>query len=139
MAGIRVESKVYYRDHLGRFASAIEAGTVAAMDEISREGATLAGEFAPKRTGRLAGGIHPIGGGAQGGWATPELRYAMPQEEGAGPHAIGDPGQMLGTKEGDFSARGPVWHPGNPAVRYMKRSYDFMKSRMLPIVARHMP
>lgn len=141
MAGVGITTRVYYRNSFGQFADAIETGGARAIVEASDEGARLASEFAPKgETLRLAGGIHPISrGGGQGGWATPDVPEALPQEEGASGHAIGAPGQLLGTKGGDFSAQGPVWHPGNPAIHYMARSLSVVRSRLTSLLKRNMP
>lgn len=139
--GVAIENKVYWRNDLGQFAAAISTGGARAIEEASNEGARLASELAPKgRTGRLAAGIHPISrGGGQGGWATSDVPEALPQEEGASPHVIGEPGQLLANKEDGFAARGPVWHPGNPAVHYMQRSLSFMRTRLTSILRRNMP
>lgn len=137
MAEIRVTSHVQFRDEFGRFALAIHEGAEAAIVQAAQRGAFLAAVLAPKRTFRLAGSIEPFAGGMQGGW-TVSTPYAMAQEKGAGPHPIGAPGQVL-AGDGFGPVRGPVMHPGNPAVHYMKRSYDIVSKELLSILRRNMP
>lgn len=138
---VQITNRVYWRDSMGQFAAAIGTGAARAIVEASEEGARLASEFAPKgRTLRLAGGIHPISRGAgQGGWATSDVPEALPQEKGAAPHVIGADGSFLASKEDGFFAKGPVWHPGNPAVHYMARSLAFMRGRLTSLLRRNMP
>lgn len=138
MAAVPITTRVFWRDDIGRFAANVDLGAARAMEEASREGARLAAEFAPKKTGRLAAGIHPIGRGKHGGWATSDVPEAGPQEHGAGGHVIGANGEILAGA--DFGpVKGPVWHPGNPAIHYMARSLSFMKSRLTSILRRNMP
>jgi hypothetical protein len=136
MGGVAVRTRVQFRDSMGRYASNVERGGEEAQRELGEIGAALAKALAPKRSGALAGGIHATGHG----FATGGTGHDLPQEEGAGPHPIGDPGQILGNREDDFGpVRGPVMHPGNPAVHYMRNAFRLLKPRIMPTIRRHMP
>lgn len=130
MSEVHVTTSVQWRDEFGQFAKHIEEGAEEGIAAAANEGAFLAAVLAPKRTGRLAASINPFTNGLQGGWTTQGVPYAMAQEEGASPHEIGAPGQVLSGD--DFGpARGPVTHPGNPAKHYMKRSYDLVAPKLI--------
>lgn len=129
MSEVHVTSSVQWRDEMGRFAEHIEEGAKEGIAAAAHEGAFLAAVFAPKRTLRLAGSIDPFTNGLQGGW-TVSTPYAMDQEEGAGPHEIGRPGQIL-SGDGFGPVKGPVMHPGNPAVHYMKRAYAIVAPKLI--------
>lgn len=132
MAEVGVTTRVQWRNNLGQFASDISEAGEGAIEDASREGVNLAAAFATKRTGRMAGEIHTIGGGASGGWATGGTPYALAQEEGASAHEIGAPGQTLGNEEDGFGpVKGPVMHPGNPAVHFMRRAYEIVAPKLL--------
>lgn len=134
MAGVSVTTRVQWRNRLGQFSNDIDEAGEGAIEEASREGAKLAAGFATKRTGRMAGEIHTIGGGSSGGWATGGTPYAMAQEEGASAHIIGEPGQTLSGD--DFGpVKGPVLHPGNPAVHFMRRAYEIVGPKILAKIA----
>lgn len=134
--GVVVRTRVQFRDHLGQYASAVERGGEEAQHELSDIGAALAKAFAPKRSGQLAGGIHSTGHGV----ATGGNRQDLPQEEGAGPHLIGEAGQTLGNRDDGFGpVKGPVLHTGNPAVHYMRNAFRLLKPRLMPTIRRHMP
>lgn len=136
---IGITNHVHYRDNVGRFAAAIERGAQEAIIDVSNQGAKTAQVLAPKRTGAMAATIQPFTtGGSAGGWVV-GTSYALDQEYGAGPHEIGAPGQVLANKEDGFYATGPVHHPGNPATRFMQKSYNIMRGRILGILKRHMP
>lgn len=136
MAGIAVKTRVQFRDELGRYASAVEHGAEEAQHEASAVGAVLAKALAPRRSGALAGGIHSTGHG----FATGGLPQDLPQEEGASAHIIGEAGQILGNRDEAFGpVRGPVLHPGNPAVHYMRNAFRLLKPRLMGIIRSKMP
>lgn len=138
MGAVRVSARVQWRNSMGQFSDKISRAGVLAIEEASREGVDLAAAFAPKKTRALAGGIHTIGSGASGGWATGRQKYALPQEKGAHPHLIGDEGQFLSNKPERFAARGPVMHPGNPATRFMARAFAIVAPKLAAKVGRHL-
>lgn len=136
MASIAVKTRVQWRDEMGRYAARVDQGAEEAQSDLSKLGATLAKALAPRRRGVLAGSIHSTGHG----FATGALPHALPQEEGAGPHPIGEPGQTLGNKEDGFGpVKGPVMHTGNPAVHYMRNALRLLKPRLMPTVRSRMP
>jgi hypothetical protein len=132
-----VTANLLWRDHSGRFASAVEAGAQQALIEGSQEGARLSMEFAPKRSGFLASTISPfIFGLNHVGWAV-RAPYGLAQDLGARPHVIGAAGQLLANKEDGFGpVRGPVWHPGNPATRFMERAFSLVMNNIMSKVRR---
>ncbi len=138
MAGgaVRVRTRVQWRDEMGRYTARVDEGAEEAQRELSEIGATLARALAPRRRGILAGSIQSTGHG----FATGALTYALPQEEGAGAHPIGEPGQVLGNREDEFGpVRGPVLHPGNPAVHFMRNALRLLKPRIMPTIRSNMP
>jgi hypothetical protein len=138
---VGISSEVHYRDHLGRFAAAIEDGAQRAMVSSASDGARIAAALAPKRTRKLAGSIVPfVISPHEVGWKFISA-YGMAQEKGARPHIIApaEPDDILANKEDDFFARGPVMHPGNPAVHFMRDSYRIISSRMMAKLRRNMP
>ena len=137
MADVGISTRVQWRDEFGRFAQALDAGAQRSQKEASDIGAALAKALAPKgATGMLSGGIHSTGSG----FATSALKYAVPQEEGAGAHDIGEPGQVLGNEDDGFGpVRGPVRHPGNPAVHFMRDALKLVNGRIMGIIRGNMP
>lgn len=136
MASIAVKTRVQWRDEMGRYAQRVDGGAEEAQGTLSEIGAFLAKGLAPRKRGVLAGSIHSTGHG----FATGALPHALPQEEGAGAHAIGQPGQVLGNKEDEFGpVRGPVLHTGNPAVHYMRNALRLLKPRIMPTIRSKMP
>lgn len=129
MADIGVSTKVQWRDEFGRFAQTLTVGAERSQRDASNLGAQVAAMLAPKRRGTLSGSIHSTGSG----FATGALPQAEPQEKGAGPHMIGQPGQIL-AGDGFGPVRGPVQHPGNPAVHYMRNALRFVNARMMGII-----
>lgn len=128
MGSVTVTQNVQWRNHLGQFSNKISRAGEGAIEEASREGSDLAAVFAPKKTTALAGGIHPIGSGAAGGWATGNQKYAIPQEEGAAPHVIVAHGKALAGA--DFGPVKRVLHPGNPATHFMRRAYEIVAPKL---------
>jgi hypothetical protein len=136
MASIAVKTRVQWRDEIGRYAQRVDDGAEEAQGTLSQLGATLAAALAPRKRGVLAGSIHSTGHG----FATGALPHALPQEEGAGAHPIGAPGQTLGNKEEGFGpVKGPVLHSGNPAVHYMRNALRLLKPRIMPTIRSKMP
>lgn len=128
-------TRVQWRNEFGRFAEALDVGARRSQAEASDIGATLAAALAPKRSGFLASTIRSTGAGFAAG-----AGYAAAQEEGAGPHPIGAPGQTLGNEAEDFGpVRGPVMHPGNPATHFMRDALRLVNQRLMGIIRSHMP
>ena len=134
-----IARSAFLRDDSGRFVSAVEAGGEAAVLEIADAIAGLAIIFAPRKTGELAGSIEAIALGGTEAAAVARAGHAAPQEEGAGAHTIGAPGQVLANKEEEFFAIGPVTHPGNPATRFLTRAAAAVSPRATAIVKKYMP
>lgn len=137
MGDVTVSTRVQWRNGLGQFSDDIDRAGVLAIEEVSREGAALAAAFAPKKKGRLAAAIEAFASGGSGGWRFSGIPYGMAQEKGASAHSIGEEGQILANKEEGFFARGPVPHPGNPAVRFMQRAYDAVYPTILRRIGSH--
>lgn len=133
MAGVGFSVRTQFRNEFGRFAAAMDAGAKRSQEEGGEIGAALAAALAPKRDGTMASTIHSNGHGFEVGTS-----YAAAQEEGAGPHTIGAPGQVLSGV--DFGpVRGPVAHPGNPATHFMRDALRMVNQRMMGIIRSHMP
>lgn len=135
MADVGFKSHVRWRDESGRFAAAMTDGARRSQEEAGKIGAALAIALAPERDGILKGSIHANGAGFEA-----DAGYAAAQEEGAGPHEIGAPGQVLGNEDDGFGpVRGPVEHPGNPAVHYMRDALRLVNARLMGIIRGNMP
>jgi hypothetical protein len=138
---VEVSSTVQWRSDDGRFARALDNAAEGAVKETIAYGVELAmAILAPhRRSGRLAGSLGPfMNGPAQGGWYA-GAGHALPQEHGARPHTIGAPGQILANKETGFFAKGPVNHPGNPALHFMRDSYRLASRNLMHGVAKRLP
>lgn len=129
MADIPVTARVYWRDPFGRFMRETDEASADAIQAASRQGSELAKAFASKRTGEMAGEIHPIGSGMHGGWAAGSSPQTEPQEFGAGPHEIPNA----------FGWGVTVQHPGNPAQHFMKRSFDIISAKLAAMVQARLP
>lgn len=135
MADVIISMRVQWRDEFGRFAQALDIGAKRSQSEASEIGAALAAALAPKRSGFLASTIHSTGAGFAAG-----AGYAAAQEEGAGAHAIGAPGQTLANEADGFGpVRGPVLHPGNPATHFMRDALRLVNQRIMSIIRANMP
>lgn len=130
MAEVPVTMRVYWRDPFGRFMRETDEGAADAIQAASRQGAALAKGFATRRSGAMADSIHPIGSGMHGGWAADDsLPETEPQEFGAGPHEIPN----------SFGWGVTLEHPGNPAVHFMKRSFDIISAKLAAMVQARLP
>lgn len=136
---IVVSQQAFVRDESGRFIAELENGAAAAARELTMELASLAQVFAPRRRGILAASIEGVMVSATSGVATASAGHAAAQEKGAGPHLIGAPGQALGNREEGFFAKGPVLHPGNPAVHYLTRAGQAVGALSVGILRKHLP
>lgn len=135
MADVGFSTRVQWRNEFGRFAQALDSGARRSQSEASEIGAVIAAALAPKRSSFLASTIHPTGHGFAAG-----AGYAAAQEEGAAPHAIGAPGQVLGNEADGFGpVRGPVMHPGNPATHFMRDALRMVNQRLMGIIRANMP
>jgi len=139
MGSIQVSYQSRYRDESGRFVSECDAAATRSALELAEDVANLAKVYAPRRTGRLAGSIRGYLISATVGEAVAEAPYARAQESGASAHSIGEPGQRLASKEENFFARGPVIHPGNPAVRFMARAGQAVAALSAGTIRKHFP
>lgn len=135
MAGIGISCRTQWRNSSGQFASRMESGAEAAQEEAGEVGAALAAALAPKRSGALAGSIHGTGSG----FATGDLPEAVPQEEGAGPHLIGAGFDKVLVGDDFGPVLGPVLHPGNPAVHFMRDALKLVNGRIMGIIRSKMP
>lgn len=135
MAEVGFSCRTQWRDEFGRFAQALDVGASRSQKEAGEIGAALAAALAPKHSGFLAGTVRSTGHGFE---AT--AGYAAAQEEGAGPHPIGEAGQTLGNKAEDFGpVKGPVLHPGNPATHFMRNALRMVNQRLMGIIRKNMP
>lgn len=140
VGAIRIHNRTRLRDESGRFLAEVHKGASRAALAIANLGLRVAGNAAPKRTGRLRASARSRRTGpytAEVSFAAP---YAQEQESGAGPHSIGRPGQILANKEQEFGpTRGPVNHPGNPATHFMRKGYDAAAAAGENIAAQYLP
>lgn len=138
---VEVTSTVQWRNDHGQFMRVIDDAAEAAVKETVAAGVEAAVTIlAPhRRSGALQGSIGPfMNGSRQGGWYAGS-GHAMPQEHGSVGHPIGAEGQILANKERGFYAKGPVDHPGNPALHFMRESYRIVSRGLLRRVARRIP
>lgn len=148
---IAVSSTVVYRDHMGRFLSAVEAGVTAAVRETIEDGAKLSKRLAPSgakpdpRTQKLKDSIDWYMTGSNSGVWVATARHALPIEFGAGPHLIsGSPNLLFWwDREGRYYTPSHgvdvVNHPGNAAQPYLRPAYEITKHRLLTALDRHIP
>jgi len=124
MGEINVSSKVLFQDESGRFMADVNGKARAAVWELTRIMAAISVANAPFKTGRLRSSIEGFMTGPLQGEVVATAPYALPQETGAVPHWIGEPGQDLSNPEEGFGpVKGPVFHPGNPATNYMHKAF----------------
>lgn len=137
MTAVPVTTRVQWRNEFGRFEAAIDTGAQRAEKQSGEIGAHIAAGLAPHAKGILAGSIHSTGHG----FATGALPQALPQEEGASPHLIGAEFDAVleNPEEGFGPVIGPVLHPGNPAVHYMRDALKLVNSRLMGIIRANMP
>lgn len=137
MAEIPVTARVQWRDEFGRFRSAVDLAAQRSQQQGGEIGAHIAAGLAPKKTSALAGSIRSTGHG----FATGALPQALPQEEGASPHLIGTgfDAVLENPDEGFGPVIGPVLHPGNPAVHYMRDALRLVNGRLMGIIRANMP
>lgn len=124
-----VTQKTYLRDDSGRFLAAVHAGAAAAAWEMADTLAALAIANAPVRSGGLVGSIRAFMVTATQGVAVADAPHAAPQEKSAVPHWIPNA----------FGRNVAVWHPGNPATRFMEHAGRAVAALSGMIVKRHMP
>lgn len=144
-ADVGVTTRVAWRDELGRYASAVEAGAEATVVQASDKGAFLAAVLAPKRTLALAGSIEPfISGSGQGGWRA-GTDHALVQEKGGRAHEIRkripdnpEGGTLANPAQGFFSKRA-VRHPGNPGVHFMRRALAMVAAELPMMLRKNIP
>jgi hypothetical protein len=128
----QVTQRVYLRDDLGRFLSAVHEGAHNAAWELADTLATLviaaiAGELRV-RTGELIGSVKAVMVGATEGVAVSDSDHAAPLEFGAAPHYI--PPRVV--------PPGPM-HPGNRAYKFFEAAGKAVTAMSGEIVARNMP
>lgn len=151
MGGIRVGTKVAYKNSLGKFKAECEAAGLRTMQDVADLGESTARELAPKKTGALAASIDGSATGRQARWGT-DKEYAMAQEKGARPHTIsGSPDlAFFWEKKGRryiparVKYRNPdavsiVNHPGNPGKNYLRDSFRVVMRRVSGILSRNYP
>lgn len=138
MGSFEVSYRSLLRDESGKFISEVEAGAVRSVTELANQTRDLARVFAPRRRGWLASQIESFIFGTYAETVS-SADYAAAQEKGAGPHSIGADGQLLSNRDEGFSARGPVLHPGNPAVRYLARAGQAVAAHGASVIRANMP
>lgn len=145
MAGLLISPEIRYRDESGRFLAECDGAGAAAVEATGREGRAIAMALAPvgtepdERSVPIVAGIDFYMTGAMSGVVVSRARHSLPQEHGAAPHSIGRPGQFLHNPYNQFSAKGPVQHPGNAAQPYMRPMYNVIRRKMIEIMARFYP
>lgn len=140
MADIGISSRVFYRDEMGRFASAIADRVDAAMMDVAEEGAKTAARMAPPK---IANTFYPVRlASHQVAWASSHP-WAVGLDRGIPPHLIRarTPGKVLANKEEEFGpvpwSKQPVRHPGVKPKLFFERSYANVSKKIMRIIARH--
>lgn len=120
MAGITVKSSTQFRNQFGRYQRVLDEAAVETVRETSQDAAKTARALAPVDTGELRSKIYAIPAGKQARIVA-TADHAAPQETGAGPHRI----------PGAFGREDGVQHPGNPAVRFLRRAIQSIMPKFL--------
>lgn len=125
MAEARLTNSVTVRDHTGRFLDRYQEKKRRGLEELMKAGAKRARELAPFQTGRLASTIRYSTGTSGGSWSV-GTGYWGPQEFGARPHSMRGDVTFYWQREARFWRSGDniINHPGNPAVHFMRRSFE---------------
>lgn len=139
MAEVTIESDVRYaRDLFGRFASAMDAAAIGALNEILDEGQTEAQAFAPDgpprddygRRPKLISNIQKILLDSRSGIITIDAVNALSQETGAVAHPIDAVNAenlvFYWEREGKWFKGPHVDHPGNPPQPFMEAGFEEM-------------
>lgn len=136
MAGIEFGIEMHLRDEFGQFMAACDQAATDSVEDAIRAGADISRQLAPVQTGRLRGDIDSeMISSRSGKWGS-GLKYAMPQDQGAGPHPItGNPWLRLQSGRVVHKVR----HPGNPATRFIERAGDVLMGRINGILERNYP
>lgn len=132
MANAVFTNRVYVRDFKGRFLQRYEEKKRRAIADTVKEGARLAVMFAPKRTGALAASIQYTVGTSGGTWSV-GTGHGLVQELGGRAHPLPGNVTFFWKKADRFWTPGynDISHPGNPAVHFMRRSYDAVAPQMI--------
>jgi len=134
---VNVSNKVLYQDESGRFMADVDGKAGRAVWELTRIMTAMAVNYAPFRTGELRSSIEGFMTGPLQGEVVARAPHALPQETGAVPHWIGEPGQTLVNPDASFGpVEAPVFHPGNPATNYMHRAFRMAREIAPDIFAR---
>ncbi len=145
MGAIHVSPEIRYRDRSGQFLAECDGAAAEAVKATGEEGKSIAMAMAPvgsepdERDIPIVAGLEFYMTGATSGVIVSKSGHSLPQEFGAGPHSIGAPGQYLHNPFNQFSARGPVQHPGNPAQPFLRPAYNVIRRKMTEIMARFYP
>ncbi len=145
-------TRVVARNRFGQFIRDCEQAAENTVEDVVEEGAKVASGIAPRRTGRLAASIKPFMlSRTSGVWGT-NVKYAAPQEFGAGPHPISAYVNFYWDKMGrqwmtppryeqvtGMPGADPISHPGNPATGFMIGSFNAVKGRMVQIARARYP
>lgn len=138
----KVTLQTQLRNEHGRFLLAAEEGAARAAEELANH---IADEATAnilanlkERSGTLVGSVEARMIGAHQGQVTVTAPWAADQEFGTTPHNIPNafgwgPDFGIGGRFGGF------FHPGNPAVHFLKRAGEGTALIGLGIAARYMP
>lgn len=135
--------KTQLRDEHGRFARRIEEGAHEAAkelaDHIAAEAVSIVLSELRERSGQLVGSIESEMIGPYQGHVKATAPHAEPQEFGGSPHDI--PNSFGRGPDFGFghNVGRPFFHPGNPAIHFMKRAGEMTSMVSMGIVAKHMP
>lgn len=142
---VATSTRVYARNGFGQFRRACDEAATATIAEAVNDGADLAADMAPYRTGVLANSITPrMIDSRSGEWGS-DLKYALPQETGSVPHPLPANVTFFWVREGrDWKPSGPtstqvINHPGNPATNFLRDSYEAISARIMSIARKHYP
>lgn len=134
--GVSAEVR-FDRNFIKRVEREMEGAMERATERAVMNGSVFAKGFAPRRRrNRIAAAIdwrlRGRGVGEFGILQADEKTetIAASQESGSVPHEIGAEGQKLYNKEEEFSARGPVMHPGTSAQHYIARAAEMVNANL---------
>ena len=144
---IAFSGRVIARDSIGRFIAECERAATESIEDIIKDGESLAKDFAPvghkadPRTVTLRQGMFHRMLSATSGEFGCRARHALPIELSAVPHEI------TGQVSFFWDAMGRPWvpgknmihHPGNAAQPYLRPAYAIVSGRAISIMRRHYP
>lgn len=141
MGGFEITMHVGLRDEMGRFIAACDEAATKTVEDLISQGAAMSRALAPVDTGALSGSIESHMISSRSGQWGPHVKYAMPQEFGAGPHGLPGNVSFFWENQGRMWKPGPneINHPGNPPHPYLRPAYEAVMGNAISVAAANYP